>query len=73
MAWLLDVYLAGPGGGFSDSPRSTAFTVENCERSFVEYGRDLNGNGFSELLFRDQGDADRPDQICVVRIDAARD
>ena len=47
---VLDVYLAEAGGWFRDTPRTTGFNVKNGERSFVEYGSDLTGNGFPDLL-----------------------
>ena len=47
---VLDAYLRGPGGEFAASPRTTGFNVEEGDRSFVEYGADVNGDGFPDLL-----------------------
>ena len=49
---VLDAYLRTAEGGFDKSARSTAFDVSKGDRDFVQYGADLTGNGFPDLLVR---------------------
>ena len=47
---MLDVHLRREDGSFSRSPVTTDFDVEHGDRSLVEYGRDLDGDGGADLL-----------------------
>jgi hypothetical protein len=47
---VLEVFLRDADGSFAEKPRTTAFDVEDGERSFVGYGRDLNGDRLFDLL-----------------------
>ena len=47
---VLEVFLRDEDGGFAEKPRTTAFNVDDGERSFVAYGRDLTGDGLFDLL-----------------------
>jgi hypothetical protein len=51
---VLDVYLRLEDGSFRDKPRTTAFNVEDGDRSFVEFGHDLDGDGQADLLLRNE-------------------
>ncbi len=52
---VLEVFLRNEDGSFADKPRNTAFNVEDGERSFVAYGRDLNGDRLFDLLIAADG------------------
>ncbi len=47
---VLEVFLRKEEGTFEGKPKVTAFDVENGDRSYVAYGRDLNGDGLFDLL-----------------------
>jgi hypothetical protein len=64
---VLDAYLREDEGWFADTPKTTAFDVEpakqrstpdskpqrpDADRSFVNYGRDLDGDSLPDLLLR---------------------
>jgi hypothetical protein len=49
---VLDAYLRAADGSFVASPRTTAFDVKKGDRSFVQYGEDLDGDGLPDLLVR---------------------
>jgi hypothetical protein len=51
---VLDVYLRQEDGSFRDKPRTTAFNVEDGDRSFVEFGHDLDGDSRADLLLRNE-------------------
>ncbi len=46
---VLEVYLRGDDGGFGKA-RTTAFDVEEADRSFVAFGQDLDGDNLPDLL-----------------------
>lgn len=52
---VLDVYAGNPAGGFSNSPKSTAFNVVDGNRSGLIYGEDVTGDGISDLILRGGG------------------
>lgn len=52
---VLEVFLRNDDGTFAEKPRTTAFDVEDGERSFVGYGRDLDGDGLFDLLVAADG------------------
>ncbi len=47
---VLEVFLRNEDGTFAEKPKATAFDVEDGDRSYVAYGRDLNGDGLFDLL-----------------------
>ena len=47
---VLEAFLRNEDGTFATKPGTTAFDVEDGDRSFVAYGRDLNGDGLFDLL-----------------------
>ncbi|MBD3868783.1 MAG: VCBS repeat-containing protein [Acidobacteria bacterium] len=47
---VLEVFLRNEDGSFEEKPKTTAFDVEDGNRSYVAYGRDLNGDGLLDLL-----------------------
>jgi hypothetical protein len=47
---VLDAYLQKEDGTFSDSARTTTFEVESADRSFLEYGHDLDGDARPDLV-----------------------
>jgi hypothetical protein len=49
---VLDAYVRKADGTFSASARSTAFNLENGDRSFLHYGHDLDGDETADLLVR---------------------
>jgi hypothetical protein len=64
---VLDAYLRKDDGWFADTPKTTAFDVEPAkhrsdpdskpqrpdpDRTFVNYGRDLDGDSLPDLLLR---------------------
>lgn len=52
---VLDVYPGRSDGSLSSSPRTTAFDVAGGDRSFIEFGADLGGDGVADLLLRARG------------------
>ena len=50
---VLEVFLRNEDGAFEEKPKATAFDVKNGDRSYVAYGRDLNGDGLFDLLVSD--------------------
>ena len=53
---VLDAYLRMPDRSFAKVPKTTAFDVEDGNRSFVHYGNDLNGDRVGDLILA-SGDA----------------
>jgi hypothetical protein len=53
---VIDVYLRNEDGSFREKARSTAFDVEDGDRSWLRYGEDLDGDGRPDLVVR-SGDA----------------
>jgi hypothetical protein len=49
---VLDAYLRDADGKFQEKERSTGFDVKDGDRGFLEYGRDLTGDGLPDLLVR---------------------
>jgi hypothetical protein len=49
---VLDAYLRTEDGSFGRSPRSTELEIKKGDRSFVQHGRDLDGDGLPDLLVR---------------------
>jgi hypothetical protein len=52
---VLEAFLQNDDGSFAEKPRTTAFDVEDGQRSFVGYGRDLNGDDLYDLLVMADG------------------
>ena len=48
-AVALDAYLRKEDGSFDPSPRGTTIDAEDGNRTFVDYGRDLDGDGKADL------------------------
>jgi len=46
----LEAYLRMPDRSFAKTPKTTAFDVEDGDRSFVHYGYDLNGDRVGDLI-----------------------
>ena len=51
---VLDAHLRLEDGSFRDKPYTTAFNVKNGDRSFVEFGTDLDGDTHADLLLRNE-------------------
>jgi len=49
---VLDAYLRASDGMFEEKERSTGFDVKDGDRAFLEYGRDLTGDGRPDLVLR---------------------
>jgi hypothetical protein len=49
---VIDVYLRNEDGSFQPKARSTAFDVEDGDRSWLRYGDDLDGDGRPDLMIR---------------------
>lgn len=47
---VLDTYLRKEDGSFERSPRSTSFEVEDANRSFLDFGHDLDGDGIADVV-----------------------
>ncbi len=52
---VLDAYLREPDGSFKRSPRTTAFDVEEADRSVLGYGRDFDNDGAPDLILHAGG------------------
>lgn len=46
----VDAYLQGEDGTFSRSARTTSFEVPEADRSYLDFGRDLDGDGRADLI-----------------------
>ncbi len=46
----LDAFLRKEDGSFDPSPKATTIDAKDGDRTFLEYGRDLDGNGVADLL-----------------------
>lgn len=46
----LDAFLRTGDGSFDPSPRETAVDAKDGDRTFIDYGRDLDGDGVADLL-----------------------
>jgi hypothetical protein len=47
---VLDLYTRREDGSFADPPRTTAFDVKDADRSVLEFGADVDGDGRPDLL-----------------------
>ena len=52
---VLDAYLRRGDGTYERSPASTSFDVDDADRSVLEYGKDLDGDGAPELILLGKG------------------
>jgi len=52
---VLDAYLRRPDGSFDPKARTTAFDVDDADRSVLGFGDDLDGDGISELVLAAAG------------------
>jgi hypothetical protein len=46
---VLDTYLRKPDGGFAASPRAQELSIDREDRSVLEFGQDLDGDGAPDL------------------------
>src|SRR5262245_20453593 len=51
----IDAYLAGEDGALTRSARTTGFEVENADRSYMDFGKDLDGDGRADLVLYAEG------------------
>jgi|GEM_PF-1863352 len=51
----IDAYLQAGDGTFSRSARTTAFEVPEGNRSFIDFSRDLDGDGLTDLVLFQKG------------------
>jgi hypothetical protein len=52
---VLDTYARKPDGSFPASPRSQTFELPDEDRTFLEYGGDVTGDGIPDLMLLAEG------------------